>query len=174
MEKYLECARVTTTHGVKGAVRLENRCDSPAALARLKAMYIREKDGSYRKLTVASASVQKQMVLASFKEIATMEEAIVLRDTVLYADRADIPLPRGAHFIADLMGLAVLDDASGKMLGHIEDVISPAGQNIYVIRREEGEGTFMIPAVPAFIKNVDTTSESPAVRVTLIEGMMDA
>lgn len=173
MEKYLECARITTTHGVKGAVRLENRCDSPTALARLKTMYIREKDGSFRRLTVASASVQKQMVLASFKEIATMEDAIALRDTVLYADRADIPLPKGAHFIADLLGLPVLDDETGKTLGTIEDVICPAGQDIYVIRRAEGEGTFMIPAVPAFVKHVDTASDSPAVRVALIEGMMD-
>lgn len=173
MEKYLECARITTTHGVKGAVRLENRCDSPTALARLKAMYIREKDGSFRKLTVASASVQKQMVLASFKEIVTMEDAIALRDTVLYADRADIPLPKGAHFIADLLGLPVLDDESGKILGTMEDVICPAGQDIYVVRRAVGDGTFMIPAVPAFVKHVDTESDTPAVRVTLIEGMMD-
>ena len=173
MEKYLECARITTTHGVRGAVRLESRCDSPAALARLKRMYIREKSGEFKKLTVTSASVQKQMVLASFAEVPTMEDAIALRDTVLYADRADSPLPRGAHFIADLIGLPGLDDASGQRLGTVEEVISPAGQDIYVVRRAAGEGTFMIPAVPAFVKGVDTASDAPAVRVTLIEGMME-
>lgn len=173
MEQYLECAVVTTTHGVRGAVRLENRCDSPAALAALKRMYIREKDGSYRPLTVRSASPQKQAVIATFAEIDTMEAAIAMRGTSLYADRDDLPLPPGAHFIADLIGLSVLDDETGDVLGTLCDVISPAGQDIYVVRRRDREDTFMIPAVPAFIRLVDPESDTPAIRVSLIEGMLE-
>jgi len=173
MEKYLECARITTTHGVRGAVRLENRCDDPQTLASLRRMYLRDKKtGEWRTLNVMHSSVQKSMVLASFAEIASMEEAIALRDTVLYADRADIPLEEGAHFIADLIGLPVVDDASGDVLGEVEDVICPAGQDIYVVRREAG--TFMIPAVPAFVRSIATADEAePGIRVTLIDGMME-
>ncbi len=169
MEKYLECARVTTTHGVRGAVRLENRCDCPETLASLSRMYKKE-GSSWMPLNVLHASVQKNMVIASFKEIPTMEDAIAIRDVVLYADREDIPLEEGAHFIADLIGLGVLDDASGDKLGLVEDVISPAGQDIYVVKKEDG-GTFMIPAVPAFIRTV--SPEDGFIRVSLIEGMMD-
>ena len=169
MEKYLECARVTTTHGVRGAMRLENRCDSPETLASLPRMY-RHSGDAWLQLHVQHASVQKNMVIASFKEITSMEEAIAMRDTILYADRDDIPLEEGAHFIADLIGLHVLDDASGDVLGTVEDVISPAGQDIYVVKKADGS-TFMIPAVPAFIRTV--SPEDGCIRVTLIEGMMD-
>ena len=169
MEKYLECARVTTTHGVRGAVRLENRCDCPETLASLTRMYKKE-GGCWKELTVLHASVQKSMVIASFREIPTMEDAIAMRDVILYADREDIPLEEGAHFIADLLGLPVLDDATGDKLGCVEDVICPAGQDIYVVKKEDG-GTFMIPAVAAFIRAV--SPEEGFIRVSLIEGMMD-
>lgn len=169
MEKYLECARVTTTHGVRGAVRLENRCDCPETLASLSRMYKKEGD-SWKPLTVLHASVQKSMVIASFKEIPAMEDAIAMRDVILYADREDIPLEEGAHFIADLLGLPVLDDATGEKLGEVEDVICPAGQDIYVVKKADG-GTFMIPAVAAFIRAV--SPEEGFIRVSLIEGMMD-
>ncbi len=169
MEKYLECARVTTTHGVRGAVRLENRCDSPETLASLSRMY-RQEGNIWSPLTVQHSSVQKNMVIASFKEITTMEDAIAMRDVILYADREDIPLEEGAHFIADLLGLPVLDDDSGEKLGCVEDVISPAGQDIYVVKKADGD-TFMIPAVPAFIRAV--SPEEGFIRVSLIEGMMD-
>ena len=52
MEQYLECARIASTHGIRGAVKLENRCDSPEVLADLPFMYLKNKDGSMRKLTV--------------------------------------------------------------------------------------------------------------------------
>jgi len=172
MEKYLECARITTTHGVRGGVRLESRCDSPRTLAGLKRMYLRDrKTGEWKELHVTHASVQKAMVLAEFREVASMEEAIALRDTVLYADREDIPLAPGAHFIADLIGLPVLDAETGEKLGVLEDVISPAGQDIYVVNR--GESSFMIPAVPMFVRSVETEGDAPAIRVVLIEGMME-
>jgi len=90
---------------------------------------------------------------------------------VLYADREDIPLAPGAHFIADLIGLPVLDAETGEKLGVLEDVISPAGQDIYVVNR--GESSFMIPAVPMFVRSVETEGDAPAIRVVLIEGMME-
>ena len=97
-QPYLECAQIVGTHGVRGTVRLENRTDSPAALASLPRMYYRDRaSGEYRPLRVVRASVQKNTVLAAFDAITTLEDAIPWRGTVLYADRADIPLAPGAH-----------------------------------------------------------------------------
>ncbi|MGM9653656.1 MAG: ribosome maturation factor RimM [Eubacteriales bacterium] len=175
-QPYLECAKIVGTHGVRGTVRLENRCDSPAALASLPRMYYREpKTGEWRTLNVLHSSVQKNMVLTSFDGISTLEDAILWRDTVLYADRRDIPLATGAHFIADLIGLPVVDAESGEQAGVLEEVISPAGQDIYVVRKPAG-GTFMIPAVPAFVKAVSLGEEdgrAAGIYVRLIEGMTE-
>lgn len=175
-QPYLECAKIVGTHGVRGTVRLENRCDSPAALASLPRMFYRDQtSGEFRALRVVRASVQKNAVLASFDGITTLEDAIPWRGTLLYADRADIPLAPGAHFIADLLGLPVIDTASGETAGTLEDVICPAGQDIYVVKKPSG-GSFMIPAVPAFIETVSTGGEGErpeGVYVRLIDGMTE-
>lgn len=175
-QKYLECACVVSTHGVRGTLRLECRCDTPQTLARLPKMYIHHaQNGTWRELRLRCASVQKNMVLASFEGIDSLEAAIPYKNTVLYADRDDFHLPPGIHFIADLLGLPVIDEKLGKV-GSLCDVRTPAGQEIYEIRRPDGS-TFLLPAVPAFVKNVslgDPEDNCPAgIYVALIDGMME-
>ena len=176
LQKYLECARVTSTHGVRGTLRLECRADSPKTLTRVPKMYILDKEKNVIKtLTLSHASVQKNMVLATFAEIATLEEAIPYRDTVLYADRKDIPLAPGAHFIADLIGLPVMDERFGNV-GVLTEVLSPAGQDIYVVKRENGS-TFMFPCVSEFVKEISLGEEkdnrAAGIYVHLIDGFLE-
>ena len=176
LQKYLECARITSTHGVRGTVRLECRADSPKTLTRVPKMYILDKQKNVIKtLTLTQASVQKNMVLATFAEIDSLEAAIPYRDTVLYADRKDIPLAPGAHFIADLIGLPVIDERYGNV-GVLEDVLSPAGQDIYVVRREDGS-TFMFPCFPEFLREISLGEEGDSrergIYVKLIDGFLE-
>ena len=35
-KRFLECAQIINTHGVRGDVKLESLCDTPAVLAGLK------------------------------------------------------------------------------------------------------------------------------------------
>ena len=102
--------------------------------------------------------------------VDTLEAAAALRGTVFYAAREDIKLGRGEYFIADMIGLPVVDHESGHKYGTLSDVIRPGAQQIYVVKGENGE--FMIPVVPEFIKEI-TVGDGGAVRVKLIEGMAD-
>lgn len=171
LSEYLECACIVGTHGVKGAVRLENRCDSPAVLAKLKRMYIK-KGEDYKEMTVVHSSVQKNMVLTTFEGIESVEAAAAMRGTVLYAAREDFRLRRGEYFWADMMGLPVIDDETGEVYGTLSNILTPGAHQVYVVKRETGE--FMIPAVPEFIKEISMGEERPeGIYVKLIEGMME-
>ena len=171
LSEYLECACIVGTHGVKGAVRLENRCDSPAVLAKLKRMYIK-KGEDYNEMTVVHSSVQKNMVLTTFEGIESVEAAAAMRGTVLYAAREDFRLRRGEYFWADMMGLPVIDDETGEVYGTLSNILTPGAHQVYVVKREAGE--FMIPAVPEFIKEISMGEERPeGLYVKLIEGMME-
>ncbi len=167
MEKYLECAAVASTHGVRGGMRLENRCNTPETLASLKRMFIKEGD-SYRELKKTGSFIQKSMVVATFEGIDTVEAAAALRGTVLYAAREDFHLGKGEFFIADMIGLPVFDDKTGEKLGELSDVIKPGAQQIYVVAR--GTGQFMVPAVPEFVKEIDLEK---GIRIKTIEGLLD-
>lgn len=167
---YLEAARITGTHGVKGMVRLECLTDSPEILCELSALYLF--DGkNYTSLTLERASVYKGAVLAAFREITSLDDAIPLKGKFLFAARKDIPLEEGDHFIADMLGLPVFDNEIGEV-GILEDVITPAGRQVYVIKKADG-GTFMMPAVPEFVLDIVTDGDDAGIFVHLIDGMMN-
>ena len=170
-QPYLECGKIVGTHGVRGAVRVENRTDSPAVLAGLSTVYLREGE-TYRPMEVVHASVQKHMVLATFAGVETLEAAVLLRDKVLYAAREDLPLPEGTHFVADLIGLPVIDTETGAPCGVLADVTFPGAHPVYVVK--DGDSSFMIPAVPEFVLEISYGEEKPeGIYVKLIEGMRD-
>lgn len=46
-----------------------------------------------------------------------MNAAMALKGKIVSIDRSGVVLPEGRHFIADLLGLEVLDAGSGEKLG---------------------------------------------------------
>ena len=170
--KYLECGKAVSTHGVRGTLRFESWCDTPGTLAALKVLYKKGPDGAFVPMKVRSASVQKSMVLVSFEELTSLEQAIPFKGTVFYADRDSIRREEGDVFVADLIGLPVLDMESGEKYGILSEVISPGGRDVYVVDDVRG-GQFMIPAVAEFIREVVTEGEGEGIYVSLIEGMRE-
>lgn len=167
MEKFLECGKVINTHGVRGTVKMESLCDTPEILASLEKMYLLE-NGEYREYRVVSSSVQKRFVLTTFEGVCDVDAAEALRDRFFYADRDDMPLEDGDFFIADLIGLDVIDADSGKKYGTVSDVFNVGASDIYTVSTPDGER--MIPAVPEFIIRVDLDE---GIFVRPIEGMFD-
>lgn len=162
MEEYLEAGRVASTHGVRGEVRLECWCDGPQSLLEVDRLYL---EG--QALEVESARPHKHFLLVKFRGVDTVEAAMALKGKVLKFCRDDVALPQGRHFVADLLGLFVVDDATGVPLGRLREVLMLPAQEVYVVQGETGER--LVPAVPEFIKKIDL--EKGEIRVRLIEGM---
>lgn len=171
-QKYLECGKAVSTHGVRGTLRLESYCDEPEVLAKLRRLYIKTPSGDYECMKVRAASIQKSMVLCTFEAITTLEDAIRYKGTMFYADRDDLKISDDAVFIADILGLDVIDNKSGEKYGTLAEVITPGGRDVYIINDVKG-GTFMVPAVPEFVKNIELEGECAGIYVELIEGMRE-
>jgi 16S rRNA processing protein RimM len=174
-EQYLECGKAVSTHGVKGTLRAECWCDSPAVLASIKTIYTK-KNGAYIAHKAEKASVQKQMVLLTLDDIDTLEKAIAMKGTVLYADRDDLKaiLGKDAFFISDIIGLPVIDVNSGFVYGKLTNVQHIGAHDIYTIARpaefREIQPEAMIPAVPEFVKKIDIDS---GIFIKPIEGFFE-
>ena len=151
-KQYLECAKIINTHGVRGDVKLESLCDTPAVLASLGRVFVRE-GGRYIEKKVLHASVFKQFVIAGIEGIDDMDKAIAAKGTMLYAARGDFKLDEESYFIADLIGLEVIDERDGRVYGTIADVINRGASDIYVVNTSGGER--MMPVVDEFVKKVD-------------------
>jgi 16S rRNA processing protein RimM len=147
-----ECGKIVNTHGVMGAVKIESWCNSPAVLAKLKRVYLPTKQGM-KELKITRASVFKQFVIAELEGITTVEEANALRGKVLHAAREDLKIPKGEYLIAELIGLDLVDVATGKVYGQLTEVLDQGPADIYVVNTPSGER--MMPAVPEFVKGID-------------------
>ena len=158
----LEVAKIINTHGVRGAVKLDLWCDGPQTFKKIKKVYL----ANGTEYEVSDVKTVGAFAVCSLSGVSTVEDAVKLKNKILFAKREDIPLPKGSHFICDLIGLPVKDAASGEVYGTLTDVIQPALQEIYEITTDAGKKVLM-PAVPQFIAFIDTDD---AVYVTPIDG----
>lgn len=167
-QQYLEGGRICTSHGVRGLVKVEHLCDSPRVLLSVKRIFLKGRDGTFSERSVSSCSVMGQFLLMGIEGITTREEAIAYRGRIFYLDREDVPLPEGAMFIADMIGLPVIHAESGESLGEIAEINDIAGKRIYTVKYQGRE--VLIPDVPEFIKEI---SEDRGMRVLPIPGLFD-
>ena len=133
----------------------------------MKKLYLSD-GGKYVEYKVKKASVFKQFVIMDIEGVCDMDAALGLKNKIFFADRADFLLEDGEYFIADIIGLDVIDSVSGKVYGKISDVINRGASDIYVVDTVAGER--MIPVVDEFIVNVDINK---GVFVNVIEGLLD-
>ncbi len=161
MPKLLEAGRIVNTHGVRGEIKIDPWCDEPEFLCDFDIFYI---DGDPVK--VLQARPHGHCVLALLEGVTDLDRALTLKNKVVYIDRTGVELPEGQYFIADLLGLTVLDDATGAEVGKLTEVLPQPAGDVYVV---QGEHRYMIPAVPAFLAAVEP--EKGTIRVRMMEGL---
>ena len=155
--KYIEAGEIVNTHGVRGEVKVLCWLDAPEMLCEFDRCRIAGKD-----YEMESVRVQKTCNLVKLSGVDTMEDAQKLRGKVLELYREDID--DEVIFAAELVGVEVY--AGGQCIGTIREVLDYPGNQVYVV---EGEKTYMIPAVKAFILSTDM--EKNEMQVVLLEGM---
>ena len=160
--RFLEAGQIVNTHGIRGEVKIVPWCDSPEFLLQFDTLYLDEKP-----IRVLEARAHKGNVLARLEGVGDVNAAMVLKGRTVSIDRTGVVLPEGRHFIADLMGLDVLDADSGEKLGVVADVLTPPAHEVYVVKGAGCE--YLIPAVDEFLS--ETNVEGGYIKVRLIEGM---
>ncbi|MBO5374822.1 MAG: 16S rRNA processing protein RimM [Clostridia bacterium] len=168
MKEYLECGFITAIHGLKGAVIVKHVCDSYEAFASLKKVYI-EAGNSYSCMRVIKISPYKGNALVYLDGVDDADKASALRKRTLFAHRDDIPKDEGSFFIADLIGLEVLDANTGIKYGVLKDVINSGAQDIYVVEAENGRLSY-VPAIQEFVSEISLEN---GILITPIEGMIE-
>ena len=155
--EFLEAGQIVSTHGVRGEMKVLPWADGPDFLCDFSRVRI-----AGREYKVESCRVQKTCNLLKIAGVDTVEDAQRMRGKTVEVFRADAP--KDVIFAAELFGVTVLSD--GNEVGKITDVLDYPGNKVYVV---EGEHTYMIPAVKAFILSTDM--EKGIMEVRLIEGM---
>lgn len=161
----LLCAKIVNTHGVMGDVKAVCLADSAAFFKKIKVLYVNGKP-----LSVKSMREHKGNLLFRFEEIDTMEKAEALKGCDLYVKREDAPpLPKGRHYIVDLIGLIVKKE-DGEEIGKISDVFQTGSNDVYEVLGSVGK-KYYIPVIDDVVKNIDV--EGGEVIITPLKGLLD-
>lgn len=167
MNKFLEAGKIVNTHGVKGDLKVECRCDNQDVFASLSTLYLK-KGGEYIPYHCTKNQPYKEMMLVHLDSVDTMEDAILLKNRSLYADREDFDLPEGSYFIADLLGTPVFNENTGEEYGKLTDVVNHGASDIYEITRPDGTKA-LVPVVNEFVSRV---LPGEGIYLTPIEGLI--
>ncbi|MBE6767443.1 MAG: 16S rRNA processing protein RimM [Ruminococcaceae bacterium] len=165
-KRYLEAGEVVSTHGVRGEMRVQPWCDSPEMLAKLRTLYW---DAEGRQPVRVKSRPHKTLVLMKADGIDTVQDAAARRGHVLYLDRRDIKLAEGQYFICDLIGLRVINAATGEEYGMLTDVSATGANDVYHMDYQGRE--VLIPVIPPVIDTVDV--DGGVVKIHPLEGLFD-
>lgn len=169
MKKYLEVGKAVSTHGIAGELKIYPWCDSADTLRGIKKLFL-DREGK-RFLDVDSLRVHKNMALVKFKKFNDINESRKLIDRIFFADRQDIPMEEGAHFVADLIGIKVVDaDDPGTVYGTLSDVSRTNAHDLYHIAMPNGK-TGLLPAVGEMLVSIDLAGDE--MRIRPVKGLFD-
>ena len=167
MEDLLQIGVITTTHGVRGDVKVFPTTDDPMRFKKLKQVIL-DTGKEQIELEFAGARFFKNLVILKFKGIDNINDVEQYRQKSLYVTRENaVPLGENEYFIADLIGLKVVSD-EGEELGELSDVLQTGANDVYVVSKENTPD-LLIPAIRDCIRQVDI--ENGTMQVHLLAGL---
>lgn len=169
MEDLLQVGVITSTHGVRGEVKVFPTTDDAARFKKLKQVIL---DTGKEKVELEIAGVKffKNMVILKFREIDNINDVEQYRKKPLYVTRENaVKLKKDEYFIADLIGLRAVSD-EGEELGNISDVLQTGANDVYVISKD-GSDDILLPAIKDCVKAVDI--EGGTMQVHLLDGLRE-
>lgn len=110
---------------------------------------------------VESSRAYRNRLVLKLKGVDDASAAAGLRGGRVAVERAEAPeLPQGTHYVADLVGLLVVDEA-GQELGRVVGVVTSGGADVLRVRvtpgaDEEDDGEeLLIPLAPEYVRSLD-------------------
>ena len=169
MEDLLQVGIITTTHGVRGEVKVFPTTDDPARFKDLDEVTL-DTGKELIPLTIQNVKFFKNMVILKFKGIDNINDVEKYRKCALYVTRENaVALEENEYFIADLIDMEVVTDEEER-LGTLVDVMQTGANDVYVVKTESGE-EILIPAIRDCIRSVDV--EKGQMCIHLLPGLRD-
>jgi 16S rRNA processing protein RimM len=137
MPKNLVCvAKITSPHGVRGAVKVKSFTQFPDSIAEYSPLY--SKNGK-EKFDIEILSVKEDMLIVKVKGVGSRNEALPLCGRELYASKDIFPeLEEDEFYYDDLIGMKVLLQ-NGEEFGVVVAVDNYGGGDLVEIKLQHSE-----------------------------------
>jgi 16S rRNA processing protein RimM len=165
---YLELGQIVGTHGIKGEIRVNPWCDSPAFAKGFKTVYF-DKNGT-QPVKVTACRSHGNVILMKLEGINSINDAEIMKNRMLFIKRDDANLPDGTWFIEELIGCDVYDTDNGTLYGKITDV-SPTGANDVWHITDVKDDEYLIPSIKDVV--IEVNVEENYVKIRPMKGIFD-
>lgn len=168
MEDLLKVGVITTTHGVRGEVKVFPTTDDAERFLELEYVLL-DTGRELRRLDIKNVRFFKNLVILKFDGIDNINDIEKYKGKDLWIPREEAQeLGEDEYYIADLQGLnVVLED--GTEFGTLRDVMETGANDVYIIDSNE-HGEVLLPAIKESILDVDL--EKNTMTVHLMKGLL--
>lgn len=167
MEQFLQVGIITSTHGIRGEVKVFPTTDDAARFKKLKKVLL--DTGKERlELEIQSVKFFKQFVIVKFKGIDNINDIERYKGKSLLVPRENaVPLKKDEYYIGDLIGMEVFTEEG--RFGVLKDVMETGANEVYIVDSDE-HGEVLIPAIRQCILDVDV--EGKRMKIRLMDGLI--
>lgn len=169
MDELLQVGIISSTHGIRGEVKVFPTTDDATRFRKLKEVIL---DTGRERLILQIEGVKffKKFAILKFKGYDNINdiEKYKGKDLLIHRDQA-VKLKEDEYFVTDLMGLKVVAE-EGTVLGILKEVIPTGANDVYVVQPENGK-ELLLPAIKDCILNVDL--EKGIMTIHLMDGLLD-
>ena len=168
MEDFLKVGVITTTHGVRGEVKVYPTTDEPERFLELDHVLL-DTGKEFRDLEIKNVRFFKNLVILKFKGIDNINDIEKYKGHDLWIPREEgQELDEDEYYIADLLGLhVILDD--GTEFGTLKNVMETGANDVYIIDTN-AHGEVLVPAIRECIQNIDL--EKNTMTIHLMKGLI--
>jgi 16S rRNA processing protein RimM len=168
MDNYLRVGVISSTHGIKGEVKVFPTTDDPNRFKELKQVVL-DTGKEHIILEIEGIKFFKQMVILKFKGFDDINEIEKYRGKDLLVTRENaVKLEKDEYFIFDLIDSEVYTD-EGNKLGTLSEIMTTAANDVYVIKLENGK-ELLLPSIKECI--LDINVDHKKITVHVLPGLM--
>lgn len=160
---YLQVGVITSTHGIRGEVKVFPTTDNPERFEYLKKVVL-DTGKTYLPLEIEGVKYFKQFVILKFKGINNINDIEKYKKMPLLVSREDaVDLEEDEYFVADMVGMEVVTE-DGSRFGVLKDIMETGANDVYVIDSDK-YGEVLLPAIKDCILEVNIEEQKMVVHV---------
>lgn len=168
MEQLLQVGVISSTHGVRGEVKVFPTTDDVKRFKKLKKVIL-DTGKEQLPLEIEGVKFFKQFVILKFRGIDNINDIEKYKGKSLLVDREHaVKLKKDEYFIADMIGMDVFTE-DRELFGALKDVMETGANDVYIIEMSDGKEV-LVPAIKQCILDVDI--ENRKMVIHLLEGLV--
>ena len=168
MEKILQVGVITSTHGIRGEVKVFPTTDDPARFKKCKSVLL-DTGKEHKEMKIESVKFFKQFVIIKFQGFDNINDIEMYKGKSLYVTRENaVKLKKDEYFIADLIDCKVVNEEEQE-IGVLTDVMQTGANDVYVVQMTDGK-ELLLPAIKECV--LDINIEERVIKVHVMDGLL--